>query len=185
MNLFIIYFGTVIILTACNSEHTLKYDHFAFKCENNVSDKKEIGTMEGSRLSFELNNMTVSLSSSYYANNLYEFDVPIIPSFDTLQIKEFEEAKLPFVATKIKSDVDLDYYRIYNVFFDTIDNMPVKILKPRIPYSHAYKVFVAEIPKTYKKHIGYKSLTIVFENLKNESDVKAFEKFYKSMKYEK
>ena len=123
------------------------------------------------------------MSSSYYSNNLYEYDPEIASPDDTSRLQNLKENNIPYVIVKRKSDVDLDYYRVYNVFFDTIGGMPVKIMKPRIPYSNDYKVFVAKIPGSYEKNIGYKSLTIEFKNVKNESDVAAFESFYKSMNH--
>lgn len=175
----------LLFLIGCQNEERQKihYDDFTFLCDHQIKERNKESTIEGSEFSFKMNGIQVQLSSGYYSNNLYEYDAEIVPSFDTIQIKQLKEENIPFVIADRKSDVDLDYVRIYNVFFDTVRDIPIKILKPRIPYTHNYKVFIAKVPGSYKKNIGYKSLVIEFEKVKSESDVAVFEAFYQSMSY--
>lgn len=186
MKLFLVTIAISFMFFGCKQElNKVKFDGFTFQTNSQISNEKPEVLIEGAELKFSLKKMNVNLSSSYYSNNLYEYDLEIASPDDTARLQNLKENNIPYVVAERKSDVDLDYHRAYNVFFDTIDGMPVKILKPRIPYSHSYKVFVAEIPKTYKKNIGYKSLTIEFQHVKTESDVLVFEEFYKGMKYQK
>jgi hypothetical protein len=173
-----------MVLFSCQPKlNELKFDGFAFNTTAELLDEKSSGLMEGTQLTFSLDHVAVELSSSYYSNNLYEYDTEIASSDDTSRIQNLKENQIPYVVAKRKSDVDLDYYRVYNVFFDTIRGIPLKILKPRVPFTNDYKVFVSKIPNTYKKNIGDKSLTIIFQNVKTESDQNTFDEFYKSMRY--
>ena len=186
IKLVLAFITSTCLLFGCEQvpkSNKVKFDGFTFRTDAPISNKKTDALMEGSELKFNMGNMRVIISSSYYSNNLYEYDWEIASPDDTVRLHSLKENNIPYVVATRKSDVDLDYYRIYNVFFDTINNLPIKVMKPRIPYSHPYKIFVAEIPQSHKKNIGYKSLTITFEHVKNESDVATFESFYKSMNH--
>lgn len=175
---------SVYILFSCEQKlNDIKFESFTFHTNSQISNKKSSALTEGSELRFSIEKMTVKLSSSYYSDDLYEYDLEIISKDDTARLQNLKENNIAHVVAKRKSEIDLDYYRVYNVFFDTINDLPIKILKPRIPYTNDYKVFVPKIPNTYKKNIGDKSLTIVFQNIKNESDLGVFDEFYKSMTY--
>lgn len=177
MNKMLFYIIILSFLQSCDKPKTdsvIEIDNLLFKSDQEIIHLKTKPLVEGRMLNYRLKNLNIEMTSSYYSNNLYEYDIIIVHPDEIDAIKQYEYEKVPFIISKSKRDIDLDYYRKYNVFFDTINGITLKELKPRIAYKHEYIFFIAKIPGTFKKHIGYKSLTLSCNNIKSVNDYKLF-----------
>lgn len=150
-------------------------------CDENLQFIESEKMMEGVRKHYSLKNVQLDFVKSYYSNNLYEYDVPVVPPYDSNRMKRYKESNVEFIVSENKRDVDLDYIRKYNVFFDTINNIGIKWLRPRVSFKYPYYCFISEIPSTYKKNIGYASLTVKFENINSEDDELLINNLIKSL----
>lgn len=150
-------------------------------CAADFKLKKTENLIEGQIKFLQIDNIELSVKESYYANNLYEPDVEVVSPSDSLQIELLSREGVPFVISESRSEIDLDYYRKYNVYFDTINGLGIKKLVPRVPYTETYKCFIAKLPNSYKEGIGYKSLTIECDNVKTEKDLETLNEFIESI----
>lgn len=187
---FVVMVTLVSILFSCNNqasdgvEESCLETHWIQFCDDELEKVDEVDSLiEGVREHYKMGELELTVLTSYYSNNLYEYDVQIVPPWDTVRIKSLEENDIRYVVAESKNLVDLDYYRKYNVYFDSLNSVSKKVLKPRIPFSEKYICYIPEVNGSYKKNIGYCSITLSVENINSESDVKKFDEFVRSIRW--
>ena len=173
---------TTLCLVNCTPKvNCKKFSSITF-CTDELKLLNEESLSEGVMGHYKLGDLNIKIISSYYSDNLYEYDIVIVHPSDTVQINSLRDNNIPYIIAADKKSVDLDYHRKYNVYFDTVSNIPIKLLEPRYPFSKEYICFIAKVPNSYRKNIGYKSLTIICDNISSEQDLEKFKSFIKSMR---
>lgn len=132
-------------------------------------------------ITFNFSTFHVLYESGYHCNNFYESDLIIVHPFDTVQINNLKKENIEFILTENKNEIDLDYYRKSNVFFDTISNFPCKIIKPRKRFEGPYIYYFDSIYYNKSNKLN-QCMYFKSNDIKNKNDEKKFENFVRSIK---
>lgn len=183
------FIAVAILVLGCNSNNINNKSCVIISsfeiCSESISSNQEIKKkelIEGIEQSIQVDNLLFTFQESYYSDNLYENDITIIHPINKEQIQNFKENGIPYIETERKDTVDLDYFRVYNVFFETINGLDFKVLKPRTPFSAPIYYYCSKIPGTKKDRIGYESLTIKIEGARNSNDLSLITNIISSIK---
>lgn len=178
----LICFSLTFFISSCSNRNDISNiqltEHLCVK--KLFVDSTNLESMDSRLMSYDFETFSIQFSVGYGCNNFYEYDYEIVHPSDTLRIVNLRENDIDFVIAESKREVDLDYYRKNNVYFDTISGYSCKRIEPRVPFSGDYIFYFDSIG--YNKGVNSnRCMYFIGSDIDNNSDLEKFHKFIHSI----
>lgn len=151
-----------------------------FTIDSSFIDRNVESSYDSQLNVFNFGSFSVEFESGYHCNNFYEYDLLIVHPSDTIQINNLSKENIDFIIAENKNKIDLDYHRKSNVFFDTLLNLPCKIIEPRQPFKGDYIYYFDSIGDKQKSKLN-QCMYFKTNQIKNLNDLNRFRNFVKSI----
>jgi hypothetical protein len=172
----------VLICSICSCKNNEQKEWIFDDC---FSIKTADPSFSFDKTQFTIDGLKINYEISWACNNYYEYDKIIVSENDTLlylnYLKNGYDSSEIILSNLTARNIDLDYYRSNNVFFDTIDSYPCKFIEPRVFGKGKYIVLFDSLK--FLKDVNANKCISFNAKIESRNDYYKFQKIIKSLKF--